>query len=274
MGHTIANTPKGPIEYRLEGSGPVVLVLNGGHCSRDTRLSHERLADGGFSVLTPSRPGYDATPSQVGRTAQEAADALAALLEKLQITRAFVIGISAGGPTALALAQRHPDRVDRLILESAVTLPWEEQAKRRARIMFGGFERLTWFTARLGLELFPGATVRAMLRELTTLDLDEVLARMSPEDFEYVRRVIATSRSGTGFLNDLEHQVDGLGDIGCPVLVMYTRHDPVVQPAHAERVAREVAGADLCEVAADTHLIWMGPSARQVWDRRLAFLRA
>jgi hypothetical protein len=44
----IANTPYGSIEYRLEGNGPVVMVLNGGHCSRDTRLSHERLAQHGF----------------------------------------------------------------------------------------------------------------------------------------------------------------------------------------------------------------------------------
>ena len=57
-----AITSKGPIEYRLEGAGPTVVVLNGGHCSRDTRLSHERLTLHGYSVLTPSRPGYDSTP--------------------------------------------------------------------------------------------------------------------------------------------------------------------------------------------------------------------
>jgi hypothetical protein len=31
-----------------------VMVLNGGHCSRDTRLSHEKLVGAGFAVLTPS----------------------------------------------------------------------------------------------------------------------------------------------------------------------------------------------------------------------------
>ena len=61
MPQAFAATIRGRIEYRLEGEGPVVMVLNGGHCSRDTRLSHERLASEGFSVLTPSRPGYDST---------------------------------------------------------------------------------------------------------------------------------------------------------------------------------------------------------------------
>jgi hypothetical protein len=77
MSQAIAKTVKGPVEYRLEGNGPTVMVLNGGHCSRESRLSHERLAEHGFSVLTPSRPGYDSTPSEVGRTAQQAGDALA-----------------------------------------------------------------------------------------------------------------------------------------------------------------------------------------------------
>src|SRR5262245_19827169 len=62
MQPTIARTAKGPVEYRLEGSGPAVVVLNGGHCSRDSRLSHERLAGCGCYFLTPSRPGYDSTP--------------------------------------------------------------------------------------------------------------------------------------------------------------------------------------------------------------------
>jgi pimeloyl-ACP methyl ester carboxylesterase len=137
MPQNIAKTIKGPIEYRLEGNGPVIVVLNGGHCSRDTRLSHEKLTEYGFSVLAPSRPGYDSTPSEIGATAQAAADAIVALLDTLQISVVDVIGISAAGPTALALVQQHPGRVRKLVLESAVATDWDEQMKRRARIGFG-----------------------------------------------------------------------------------------------------------------------------------------
>src|SRR5262245_28444070 len=159
----IANTPYGSIEYRLEGHGPVVMVLNGGHCSRDTRLSHERLAQHGFSVLTPSRPGYDDTPAVVGRSAQTAADALAALLDSLEIAKVSTIGISAAGPTALAFAQRHPERTKSVILESAVTTPWDESVKRGARLAFGRIERLTWAMVRLGLRLSPRVMLKAIL---------------------------------------------------------------------------------------------------------------
>lgn len=136
----IAQTASGPVEYRREEHGPVVLVLNGGHCSRDTRLSHEKLAAAGYTVLTPSRPGYDSTPATVGRSAQAAADALAALLDTLAIPSVAVIGISAAGPTALAFAQRYPNKTSRLILEAAVTTEWDPAVKRRARWLFGRSE--------------------------------------------------------------------------------------------------------------------------------------
>ena len=200
MTQNIANTTKGPIEYRLEGSGPTVMVLNGGHCSRESRLSHERLIEHGFSVLTPSRPGYDSTPSEVGRTAQEAADALAALMDMLQIPVADVIGISASGPTALALALRHPSRIRKLVMESTVTTVWpdDQEVKRGARLLFGRAERITWGLIKTVLRLAPMTMMRLMLQEMTTLNVDEVIQRMSPDDLRFVHWLIKTSQSGTG----------------------------------------------------------------------------
>src|SRR4030042_4874420 len=155
MKQNIAKTLKGSIEYRFEGSGSTVVVLNGGHCSRETRLSHEKLVEHGFSVLTPSRPGYDSTPSDVGKSAQAAADALVTLLDTLQISSVDVIGISAAGPTALAFAQQHPSRLRKLILESAVATDWDEHTKSRSRIGFGVAAQGTWAVMHIVLQLFP-----------------------------------------------------------------------------------------------------------------------
>jgi pimeloyl-ACP methyl ester carboxylesterase len=148
-------TSRGPVEYRLEGAGPAVVVLNGGHCTRRVRLSHERLAEAGFSVLTPSRPGYDSTPVCVGQSAQKAADALAELIEALGFSHCHVIGVSAAGPTAIAIAQRHPSLVRGLVLESAVTLPWDEPTKRGARLLFGSMRYLTWASVHAVLRVAP-----------------------------------------------------------------------------------------------------------------------
>jgi pimeloyl-ACP methyl ester carboxylesterase len=272
MTQQLALLPQGPMEYRLEGAGPAVVILNGGHCSRFTRLSHERLVHDGFTVLTPSRPGYDATPAATGPSAQGAADAIAVLLKMLNLPTAAVIGISAAGPTALALAVRHPERVNRLIVESAVTLPWSGGTKRGARLVFGRTERHTWRLIRAALRLAPSAVIRLVLQELTTLPVHDVLARMSPDDLEFVRRMLAASQSGQGFIHDLEHRVTDLSGIDMPVLAMYSPHDRAVPPRHARHIQATIPRSQLFEVPADSHLIWIGPDAGSVWQRRLDFL--
>jgi pimeloyl-ACP methyl ester carboxylesterase len=272
MTQMIAKTAKGPIEYRLEGSGPTIVVLNGGHCSRETRLSHEKLTEHGFSVLTPSRPGYDSTPSAVGRSAQAAADALAGLLDALQIATVDMIGISAAGPTALAFVQQYPRRVHKLILESAVTTDWDEQTKRRSHLGFGRAAKVTWAVMHLILKLFPTMIVKVLMHDLTVLDVNMVLRRMSTDDLAFVKCMLQTSRASTGFLNDIEHKVENLATITKPVLVMYSPNDGTVSPKNAQRIASEVATSELYEVPSDTHLIWIGDSAKHVWQKRLSFL--
>ena len=260
------------MEYRFEGSGPTIVVLNGGHCSRETRLSHEKLTEHGFSVLTPSRPGYDATPAEVGKSAQASADALAALLDLLQIATVDVIGISAAGPTALAFVQKYPGRVRKLILESAVATDWDEQTKRRSHIGFGGAAQVTWALMHIMLKLFPAVIIKALLHDLTSLDVNMVMNRMSQDDVAFIKRMIQTSQASTGFLNDLEHKVDHLSAIIRPVLVMYSPNDKTVSPRNAQRMAREIVNCELYEVPSDTHLIWIGKSAKDVWKKRLSFL--
>lgn len=272
MEQKIAKTAKGPIEYRFEGSGSTVVVLNGGHCSRETRLSHEKLIEYGFSVLTPSRPGYDSTPSEVGKSAQAAADALAALLDTLQIATVDVIGISAAGPTALAFAQQHPNRVRKLVLESAVAIDWDEQTKRRSRIGFGRAAKVTWAIMHLMLRLFPTLIMKVLLHDLTVRDVNLVFQRLSPDDLIFIKRMIQTSQVSTGFLIDIEHKVDNLSTITKPVLVMYSPNDATVSPRNAQRIASEIATCELYEVPSDTHLIWIGASAKDVWQKRLSFL--
>lgn len=272
MTQSIAETEKGPIEYRFEGQGPTVVVLNGGHCSRESRLSHEKLIEHGFSVLTSSRPGYDSTPSDVGKSAQAAADALAALLDTLQISTVDVIGISAAGPTALAFVQEHPNRVRKLILESAVATEWDEQTKMRSRIGFGRFAKVTWLAMHTMLKLFPTVIIKTLLHDLTRLDVNMVIKRMSQDELTFMKRMIQTSQASTGFLNDIEHKVNNLATITKPVLVMYSPNDKTVSPNNARRVASEIATCELFEVPSDTHLIWIGKSAKDVWNKRLSFL--
>jgi pimeloyl-ACP methyl ester carboxylesterase len=111
MPSQIARTSKGTIEYTRMGTGPVLLIRHATSQDCPCTQAFEPLINEGFSLLTPSRPGLD-----VGRSNVQAAEALIALLEGLNIPKCSVIAASGGGPTGIALAANFPKRVKHLVL--------------------------------------------------------------------------------------------------------------------------------------------------------------
>jgi homoserine O-acetyltransferase/O-succinyltransferase len=65
-------------------------------------------------------------------TTRDQADAIAALLDELEVSRLHaVVGASYGGMVGLAIAERHPDRVDRLVVIGAAHRTHPMTAARR-----------------------------------------------------------------------------------------------------------------------------------------------
>jgi pimeloyl-ACP methyl ester carboxylesterase len=267
-------TSQGWIEYRLVGTGPVVMILKGGHSSRMTRLGHERLTEHNFSVLEPSRPGYDGTPRSVGCTAQSAADALVDLLDELGIQSVSLVAISAAGHTGIELARRHPDRIERVSFESAVALPWSPGIRRGGRLLFGPAQVLVWGATRAGLRLAPELTLRLQLGQVTTLDAGRLVREMDAATRDRYLEAFRSLWSGRGFLCDLEHDSPSDEPISQPALIMRGTNDPSVPRAHAARLEALCRRHETLELDAETHFIWFGHAAEQVWQRRLAFLTA
>jgi pimeloyl-ACP methyl ester carboxylesterase len=270
----VASTPYGPIEYQLTGSGPVVMVLKGGHCSRSTHLGHERLADEGFAVLEASRPGYDSTPPTVGPTARGAADALVSLLDALEISSVSLVAISAAGHTGIELARRHPDRVDRVSFESAMSLPFDPMLRRAGRVMFGRLQSLVWRGTRLGLRAAPDLTLRLELSQVSSLDAARLVREMDPTVRQQYLEIYRSLWSGRGFVLDLQHVSPGDDPIEQPALIIRSTNDPSVPAQHAARLAALCSSHELVDVDAESHFVWFGRAADEVWRRRLAFLRA
>jgi pimeloyl-ACP methyl ester carboxylesterase len=92
-------------------------VVHGAGGGYDQGLDFARhLVDGGFRVIAMSRFGYLRTPLPSDPSAVAQADAHACLLDALGIRHAAVIGASAGAPSSMQFALRHPERCTALVL--------------------------------------------------------------------------------------------------------------------------------------------------------------
>jgi len=276
---TVARLDAGPVEYRLEQrDDATVVVLHGGHVRAGLAVGEEVFAESGYTVLAPSRPGYGRTPLQTGVSVRGFADVTRALCEHLGISKvAAVVGTSGGGPTAVAMAARHADLVERLILQSAVgLLPWPDRRTRLgAQVGFAAAtEQVTWGAVHALLRLAPEGGLRLWLGALSTLPVRDVLAALHAEDRAWLVALFARMRSGRGFLNDLRATPDATAaaEVGQPTLVIATRKDGAVPFAHARSLVAAIRHAELVESQAESHFIWLGSDWPAIAETIRAFL--
>lgn len=127
----------GTFHVGLCGEGTPLLLLHGFTGNGDTWLPFcETLGRRSF-MICPDLPGHGKTIVEDGighYSIESAARALKEILDRLEIEKADVLGYSMGGRLALAFALTYPDRVGRLILESA-SPGLESEEERRARRM-------------------------------------------------------------------------------------------------------------------------------------------
>ncbi len=114
----------GGLRYETRGpaDAPPVLLLHGFMGSAGEWSEIASALSGEYRCLIPDLPGHGGStglPYPESYTMEGAARAITALLDAEEIDRCAVAGYSMGGRLALYLALRHPQRVERLLLESA-----------------------------------------------------------------------------------------------------------------------------------------------------------
>ncbi len=278
MKSQIAHTARGDIEYTLMGNGPTVLVCHGTSSDCHSGELSSVLVQSGFSVLRPSRPGYGRTPLGAGRSATEAAQALVALLDSLQIRTCAVIAISGGGPTGIALAAGFPQRVTGLILAEAVSYPEHrpsEAAFKNQTVFYGPLHELTWGMLGLISRLSPRAMARQTLAIFSTHDPGEGLSRLTEEDITGICNFYRGRSSRQGALNDARHCVgpDLLQAVHQPTLVIHSREDNSVPFIHADWSLKNIPQAELCESGLTGHFFWIGPDYPRIQHQTVSFLQ-
>ncbi len=292
-GSQIAPTAAGPIEYCTLGEGPPVLILHGILGGYDQgRLLGAPLAQAGFRVVSVSRPGYLRTPLlRAGNTPEQQADAMAALLDTLDIPRISIVAWSAGGPIALQFAARYPNRLAALVLLSPVTEKFQAQspaqAAAAAQLAQAGF--LEGIAAPLLVRYASQHPREALRHTLSLMDTSDPAQRRAMVDYiaehparlEWYERLLNTlaplDLRLPGMRNDLaQHQALQplpLEKVSSPTLVIHGQADKVVPYAGSERASSRISQASLLPVAGAGHLVPLAPEADLIQHAILDFLR-
>ena len=259
-GSRIAATERGPIEYAREGSGRELLVIHGAGGGYDQGLMLGReLFDRETEILAPSRFGYLRTPVPADSSPAAQAEAHAALLDLLEIERTIVVGVSAGAPSAVELALRHPRRVAALILivprlysptESVGADP-STPSQAVLRLIMSGADFGYWLAMRIA---------RAALVRFLGVS-PEVEARASAEDrrrvTEIVRSILPLSARLPGIEADGAARIAEwpLEKVEAPTLIVTAADDLYRTPPGARYTAERIRGAELKMLEDGGHLM-------------------
>jgi pimeloyl-ACP methyl ester carboxylesterase len=232
------------------GAGPPLLLVHGlaGQLRHFTFGVVDQLASQ-YRVVAVDRPGSGYSVRTPGASAAlgAQADVLAALIDTLQLGRPVVVGHSMGGAVALALAQRHPERVASLVLVSPLT-----HLAQEVSAVFNGL-------------MIPRPWVRTLVAWTLAVPLgiakrDKVLSVLfgpeaAPRDFATrggglltVRpsHFIAACTDLAAIPDDLPEMIQRYGAMQLPVSIIYGRGDGILSPRdQGEALAAKMPGARL-----------------------------
>jgi 2-hydroxy-6-oxonona-2,4-dienedioate hydrolase len=262
----IAQTASGPIEYTLMGEGKPLLMVHGSGGGYDQGLDFAQTFVGkGYRVIAVSRFGYLRTPYPQDASPEAQADAHANLLTALGIEKAAIVGASAGGPSTMQFAIRHPDKCAAMIL--LVPLAWKPETAPSSAPKISPWQQKI-LTSLVGSDfVFWAATKLA-----PNVILSKVLATPS-EDFDAAPEgektridtmrdhILPISRRIKGLMND---SVMGaslrryeLEKITAPALVMSVKNDLYGTYASAQYSASQIPGARFVGFDRGGH-VWAG----------------
>lgn len=251
-GSEVVTTRCGPIEVQQAGQGIPLLMIHGSGGGHDQGMAWVRpLTQQGLRVIAMSRFGYLRTPRPADASPEAQADAHVCLLDALGIPRVAVMGVSAGGPSAMQTAIRHPERVSALVLvvpiawkpgDVAATAPPISDRKDALLLRLLGSDFLFWTGLRLARD--------QVIRHVLATPPEQVAAASEAERQrvnDLADRILPVSQRAAGLGDDTRLgkglKAYALASIQAPTLVVSARDDGYGTYAPAEYTASQIAGA-------------------------------
>jgi pimeloyl-ACP methyl ester carboxylesterase len=249
-GGRFVEVPGARLHVVERGQGPTLLLVHGlaGQLCHFTYGIVDLLASR-YRVVAVDRPGSGYSVRAPGSSAAlgAQADVLAALIDTLKLGRPVVVGHSLGGAVALALAQRHSERVTGLALIAPLTHPVQQihpvfQGLRIARPWARTL--VAWTLAvPIGLARRDAALRAVFDPEPVAGDFATRgggMLTLRPSHF------IAACADLAAAPEDLPGMIQGYGAMRLPVSILYGRGDRILDPrTQGEALARALPGAEL-----------------------------
>lgn len=266
--------------------GPPVLALHGTPGSRFMfALTDAAARERGLRIVAPERPGYGLSDFRRLDTLPQMAQDVKALADALELRRFALIGVSGGGPHAVAAAASMGSRIALLALVS----PVGPIAECRGRIRMSRLHRLIFtrmgrspracaaffWSLRSLVRWTPGVAYRGLTQRVTQSDRS-VLAR--PEVRANLQMAIREGlRPGiNGALQDLRLFCAPWGlplaDIDVPAVMWQGSDDTIVPPQAAYHLAETLPNCRLDVIQGAGHY-WVFDQFGRVLDAAQAALR-
>ena len=223
---------------------PAVLLIHGAGMDRTVwSLQARYLAHHGRAVLALDLPGHGKSCGPALNTIAEMADRVAALLDKLEISQATLVGHSMGALIALDLAGRRPERVRALALlgvaERMPVHPDLQAAAGRNEVLAA--ELVTsWSHARrgqVGGHPAPGLWMAGSAVRLIDRAPDGVLA------------------ADLAACNAYDQSRERAANVRCPTLFLLGAADRMTPPLKAKPLIDAIAGARTITLPTAGHMM-------------------
>jgi len=254
----IVETRFGQIVYGSQGDGTPVLVIHGAGGGFDQALHVAGMFGQGFQWIAPSRFGYLGTTLPKDASPEAQADSHAAFMDALEIERAPIIGLSAGGPSSLCFALRYPERCTGLVLVSAISRAMVDVASNPEVMekLIHGFLANDWLIW-LGMQCAIHKIIAPMgipMQIIKSLDKQDTCWLQT-----LLRDILPVQPRRSGLVNDFSQiyklDIFPANQISAPSLIIHAQDDSLVSIKQGRFSAELIPHAKFVELPHGGHLL-------------------
>jgi class 3 adenylate cyclase/pimeloyl-ACP methyl ester carboxylesterase len=174
---------------------------------------------------------------------------LETVVDSVGLNRFALLGISQGGPTAIAYTVRHPEKVSHLILYGAFARGWAKIGLPQSRI-----EELQTL-AKL-TEIGWGRDNPAYRQIFTSMFVPEATTEQM-RSFNDLQRMSTSPQLAAKFWIEFGNidVLDLLPKVTVPTLVLHSRHDAMVPFQFGRQIAASIPGARFVPLEGKNHIL-------------------